>query len=86
MGRKRINERKELKEIEGGGVGAIKGPQFKERYQVLSICNSQAACESGRRRLRPFLGCRTLIGGGGSRRPVTARGKVAWDTHPCVNA
>lgn len=86
-GRKEKKKQKEeKKEPKEGGKKDFEGPQFKERYQVPSICNSPAALGSGRRRPRPFLGCRAPIGGGGSRRPVTARGKVAWDTHPCVNA
>lgn len=80
MERKRIN--KERKE-KGGGTLKDTNSGNVIKFSASAI---HKPLPDGRCRLRPFLGCRALIGGGGRRRPVTARGKVAWDTHPCVNA
>lgn len=59
MERKRINKRKKRKR----GERTLKDPNLRNCYQVLSICNSQAARGLGGADSAPFSGVgRSLVG------------------------
>ena len=63
MGRKRINERKELKEIEGGGWEPLKGPNSRNVIKFSASAIHKPLVSRGGADSAPFSGVgRSLAG------------------------